>query len=751
LAANGLGYLRKNVEIARKPDARAKQSCLPGTWAQTMGRALPLFSCKMDTNLAKTNLLIEKTTENSTVLADGGCDCPSINNAYLRRLLALKISTLADAHGWFTSLKTQIVLSPFCYIVLWLVCYATPSVSQNTQTESLSKTYQVKAEQFLYLPQFNLDSSYFYFTQAIQVLKANETAHYQALAEAYYELFSQLNTLNFSPEVDTCLQISHFYLDKITARNNQTRLLEYKILIQEVKKHYKKGERISANEKLVKAFGLVQDDKSPEVQAVYLFDKGSFGNRYKAFHTEISPTPFLASLKIYKKSNAPDKNQMMYKIYGELAWYHNLKKNVDSCDYYFDKQKAWLASYNSPYYMYFYNAMRANNYSRRKMYDQAIGLLSENNQMAEKYKFTRSEIFIFNNYIGAVADIEFKKYDTAIQKINQGLATALLMKGSSYIKDGYEHLANVYLLKGDYKKAFEYKELFSGAMNEIYGENLSKSLKENELQLDILKKDNQLAKSKQERTWYISLITLGGLLLGLLYRNYHLKQQTNKKLEVLNEDLAHKNALLDKRNAENELLLKEIHHRVKNNLEVVSSLLALQSAKIEDPEIQDAMLASQNRVQSMGILHQKLYQSEHLAFIEMKHYFQNLCENILDSYNETERIKVNIDMNELELDVDTAVPVGLIVNELLTNSLKYAFPDGKKGEIQLALENLAGNLYQLKIKDNGIGKTPNTNTKGTGFGTQLVDLLTRQIEGDLQEQNDNGTMIVINFKRQKAA
>jgi two-component sensor histidine kinase len=212
-----------------------------------------------------------------------------------------------------------------------------------------------------------------------------------------------------------------------------------------------------------------------------------------------------------------------------------------------------------------------------------------------------------------------------------------------------------------------------------------------------------------------------------------------------------KNRLLDKKNAENELLLKEIHHRVKNNLEVVSSLLALQSAKMDDPNMQEAMLASQNRVQSMGILHQKLYQSEHLAFIEMKNYFQNLCENILDSYNETNRIKVDIEMNEIELDVDTAVPVGLIVNELLTNSLKYAFPDGQLGQIKLSLKNLDKDNFQLKISDNGIGKMPNLKAKGTGFGSQLVSLLTRQIEGEIVEHNHNGTEISIAFKRQIAA
>jgi two-component system, sensor histidine kinase PdtaS len=645
-------------------------------------------------------------------------------------------------------MKTQNCLSSI--ILLLLFFNSIPSISQS-QAEALSKTYQAKAESFLYLPKFNLDSSYFYFQKSINVLKTNESAHYLALSEANYKLHYQLNIFNLSPKIDSSLKISHFYLDKITERNNQTRFLEYKILIQEVKKHYKKGERISANEKLVKAFGLVQEDKSPEIQATYLYDKGGFSNRYKAFYTEISQIPFLESLKIYEKSNFFDKNQMLYKLYGELAWYHNLKKNADSCDYYFDKQKETLTSFNSPYYLFYYNTLRANNYSRRKMYDKAMILLSENDKIAEKNQFSRSEIYVFNSYVDAVVDIEFKKYDAAIQKINRGLATALEIKANSYIKDGYEHLANVYSLKGDYKKALEYKELFSDAMNEVYGENLSKSLKENELQLDIVKKDNELARSKQERTLYISLMVVGALVLGLLYRNYRFKQASNKKLELLNEDLANKNTLLDKRNAENELLLKEIHHRVKNNLEVVSSLLALQSAKMDNPDMQEAMLASQNRVQSMGILHQKLYQSEHLAFIEMKNYFQNLCENILDSYNETDRIKVDIDMKEVELDVDTAVPVGLIVNELLTNSLKYAFPDGKKGTIYLGLENIEGNQYQLKIKDNGIGKAPNLKAKGTGFGTQLVNLLTRQIEGELQEKNDNGTMISINFKRQKAA
>jgi two-component sensor histidine kinase len=315
-------------------------------------------------------------------------------------------------------------------------------------------------------------------------------------------------------------------------------------------------------------------------------------------------------------------------------------------------------------------------------------------------------------------------------------------------------------LKALHQTDLAYQYLSDGKDIEINSlQEETKSLK-NELRVkyETEQKDQTIASQsdliQQQNKIQLLSYAIGGLLillLGGLFFTYRTNKKKNFQLQALNNNLATTNLQLDKRNAENELLLKEIHHRVKNNLEVVSSLLALQSAKIDDPEIQDAMLASQNRVQSMGILHQKLYQSEHLAFIEMKNYFQNLCENILDSYNESERIAVDIDMKEVELDIDTAVPVGLIVNELFTNALKYAFPSGVKGVIKLSLESLSDGILNLKIADNGVGKILDSLPKGTGFGTQLVDLLTRQIDGKLVQDVSNGTIISINFKRQMTA
>lgn len=325
---------------------------------------------------------------------------------------------------------------------------------------------------------------------------------------------------------------------------------------------------------------------------------------------------------------------------------------------------------------------------------------------------------------------------------------------SEELKTHYIWLAESYNALGQSDLAYKYvSEGKDIAINAL--EQETESLKsELRVKYDTEQKEETIASQseliEQQRQNQLLTYIIGGLLLlllGSLFFFYRKNTMKNQQLEALNTNLQFTNTQLDKRNAENELLLKEIHHRVKNNLEVVSSLLELQSAQINDPDIQAAMQASQNRVKSMGILHQKLYQSEHLAFIEMKNYFINLTENILDSYNATERVEMEFPMENLELDIDTAVPVGLIVNELITNALKYAFPINTLGKIKLSLAEIGENMLQLSIIDNGVGKAENASIKGTGFGTQLVDLLTRQLDGKLTQTVENGTMISIQFTK----
>jgi two-component sensor histidine kinase len=342
------------------------------------------------------------------------------------------------------------------------------------------------------------------------------------------------------------------------------------------------------------------------------------------------------------------------------------------------------------------------------------------------------------------------KYAEALPYNLRAIEIMKRIGNSKNLWENYMHVSNIYSELGDYKNALEYHELYEQGHSEYLNTIIAR--KDSELQvkyetaqkdLAILDKEAKIAQQRKTQWLYIGI---AGLLAVILFGMYFTLKNIRKKrkaLVVLNSEL-------DAKNRQNELLLKEIHHRVKNNLEMVKSLIALQSAKLEDGASKEAMLASQNRVQSMGIIHQKLYQGENLGSIEMKDYFINLGEGVLDTFNAEEKVKIECAMDDLNLDVDTAVPIGLIVNELLTNALKYAFPQGTKGQINISLIKEDDDLL-LKVTDNGIGKTEGSKPKGTGFGTQLIQLLTQQLNGTVSEDYNNGTAVLFNFKNFKTA
>lgn len=218
--------------------------------------------------------------------------------------------------------------------------------------------------------------------------------------------------------------------------------------------------------------------------------------------------------------------------------------------------------------------------------------------------------------------------------------------------------------------------------------------------------------------------------------NALIKRQS-EELTLQKKNLELNNELLDTRNEKIEILLKEIHHRVKNNLQTISSLLYLQSSHIQEPHIKEAVKAGQSRVESMALIHQKLYQREDLGSIEMKDYLQTLGNSLVETYSHMDKeIELVVDMDEIEMDIDKAVPMGLIANELITNSLKYAFSNTKKGIISVHAKVVSDQI-KFRISDNGIGKI-SLNGSDSGFGSQLVSLLTKQLNGTLENGSENG-------------
>jgi PAS domain S-box-containing protein len=196
-----------------------------------------------------------------------------------------------------------------------------------------------------------------------------------------------------------------------------------------------------------------------------------------------------------------------------------------------------------------------------------------------------------------------------------------------------------------------------------------------------------------------------------------------------------------------EILLKEIHHRVKNNLQMVSSLLRLQANSIQDPSILPFFKDSQNRVKAMALIHERLYQSNNLARIHFPEYVRKLVCDVFRSYNPaSSTIRLYFDIAEVELDVDTVIPCGLIVNELVSNALKYAFPNQMDGEITISFLVLASTQYQLAVRDNGIGLPEEFDFRNTtSLGLQLVCALTQQLQGTIEVDTHQGTAFYVTF------
>jgi two-component sensor histidine kinase/tetratricopeptide (TPR) repeat protein len=253
-----------------------------------------------------------------------------------------------------------------------------------------------------------------------------------------------------------------------------------------------------------------------------------------------------------------------------------------------------------------------------------------------------------------------------------------------------------------------------------------------------LLKGEQLVKEKKVRrqlTAGTALLLLSGLTIFFMYR----KQRA-------------KNRLIQKQSDDLQVLMKEIHHRVKNNLQVISSLLDLQSLSIKDKHASDAVREGKIRVQSMALIHQNLYSEGNIKGILMKDYINNLVENLFNSYNiEKDKIRLITDIGQLNLDVDTVIPLGLIINELISNSLKYAFKETAHGEIYVTLKENNKHL-ELKVKDNGCGFPANWNKiQSKSFGYNLVNAFAQKLKAKLDIYNDNGACISMNISRYKLA
>lgn len=246
----------------------------------------------------------------------------------------------------------------------------------------------------------------------------------------------------------------------------------------------------------------------------------------------------------------------------------------------------------------------------------------------------------------------------------------------------------------------------------------------------------------ESRSWFaflsavFAVYLLGGVFGKNLLRAHHKLYKSRNEIQ--------------ERIEEKEMLLKEVHHRVKNNLQTVSSLLSLQSRAFADEKISNIIKSSQNRVVSMAMVHEMLYKrDDYLSKVELKPYVKELCDYLVRSVKgNTGNVKVDLDIDDNKLSIDTVIPLGLIINETITNALKYGISEGCDGEIYISLHKLPNDRYEMYLGDNGIGYSEEINPKtSNSLGLKLIYNLSRQLRGTItRDYEKKGTYYRIEFE-----
>jgi two-component sensor histidine kinase len=346
------------------------------------------------------------------------------------------------------------------------------------------------------------------------------------------------------------------------------------------------------------------------------------------------------------------------------------------------------------------------------------------------------------------------KYNEAIKELEKGISISEIYQFSENRRKAYLSIAEAYEKLNDFKKAVTYNKLYNLLKDSLYNSELTSKMSEIQKryeddahlkQIEVLQKEkeNQELKIKQNANritiLIVSLIALTAITLLVIISNRH-KQKTNLILTAQNEDIL-------KQKNEKEVLLKEIHHRVKNNLQVINSLLRLQASMIDDPKVVSLFEDCQTRVRSMALIHDKLYSIKDLSSIQVKEYIENLTESLIETYGLKTKVDLHLNIEAISFSVDTLIPLGLLLNEIISNSLKYAFKDKETGLIDIELKTIEQNKYLLNIKDNGSGFSNDLfNNPQNSLGIELIKAFVEQLDGTIEKVDIQGTAYQIIFQ-----
>ncbi|AYL95372.1 histidine kinase dimerization/phosphoacceptor domain -containing protein [Mucilaginibacter celer] len=453
-----------------------------------------------------------------------------------------------------------------------------------------------------------------------------------------------------------------------------------------------------------------------------------------------------------------DRNSILLVISNTVTAYNSLKKYKESLHFikgiplrYLNTKDPAFSSVISYIYCSIYISLKL--YPEAKPYAERLSLIVTNqpNMIAN----INNAYLVLIKYYTAT-----KQYSAARKYLNSGMAKIKSNGGEVPLQmQRYYGLSfKLDSAVGNYKSAIENILKFNKLKDSIFNQTKTKQLKQLEIEYETEKKASEIkilhqkAVIQQEAYQKVSLlknITLGGILvlfafICLLYRQYRSKQKSNRIVNLKNFQISEKNKLLEHLLKEKEWLLKEVHHRVKNNLHTVICLLESQALYLENDALK-AIENSQHRIYAMSLIHQKLYQAEDVKTIDMSIYLPEFIQYLNESFGTQRQVRFHLEIEPIQLGVSQAIPLALIINEAVTNSIKYAFTPDVIGIISVSMSQ-HGQEITLIVADNGIGLDPTiTNMPSESLGLKLMNGLSEDINAHIFFENYNGTRITILF------
>lgn len=389
-------------------------------------------------------------------------------------------------------------------------------------------------------------------------------------------------------------------------------------------------------------------------------------------------------------------------------------------------------------------------YLEAQQYDSAFYYSNQSYQLRKKLDNKRE--LMMAEYQLAKIHMARNQHSRALPLLQGAYQTAKDLVEQEKIRDIAADLSRWHKEQGEYRAALQYKNEFIAAKDSMLNESIARAVadvaekyetEQKERTIEQLNKENQLqANLLQLRQRQLLIVSIGSILLaGLLFGIFSLYRKVRSQNEIIQKNLREK-----------ETLLKEIHHRVKNNLQVIASLLRIQSRNISDTKAKEAIRESRSRVRSMALIHEDLYREDDLSGVSMDVYLTKLSRDIFNVYNiAAHRIRLDTDIAPIRLDVETVIPIGLIVNELITNALKHAFPGEMSGTVSLSLQEHKNRLI-LSVKDDGQGVQGEADVNS--FGLSMIETFQDKLGGDIDLESKDGTcirMTIKNYRKLEAA